>query len=215
MTRHWLAAAALSRRGRPPLCRRSHGHANSSSFSDSSDDDLSCKNGSQDNRPACRDTASLEVDVATECVPSCRIGKSFSGRVDSNPKWVSISFFSLSTSHSCFLIVCHLTLPSLLLPLSLLEMLSRTRSIFQIEEGEGDYDFSNGDFAVDTDGLVGLQILIKHGGIYSKLLIKSSMKKNKPVLKHLSAEFLKSCFSCSNELSLQKEVYMYRYGLAT
>ncbi|KAL0909682.1 hypothetical protein M5K25_020570 [Dendrobium thyrsiflorum] len=89
-------------------------------------------------------------------------------------------------------------------------MLSRTRSIFHIEEVEGDYDFSNGVFAVDTDGLVGLQILIKHGGIDSKVLIKSSMKKNKPVLEHLSAEFHKSCFSCSNELSLQKEVYMYR-----
>ncbi|XP_020685558.1 FCS-Like Zinc finger 17-like [Dendrobium catenatum] len=90
-------------------------------------------------------------------------------------------------------------------------MLSRSRSIFHIEqEGKKDSDTSNGVFAAVTDGLVGLQILVKHRGIDSKVLIKSSvMKKDKPA-KHSSADFLKYCFSCSKELSLQKEVYMYR-----
>ncbi|KAI0495942.1 hypothetical protein KFK09_022249 [Dendrobium nobile] len=90
-------------------------------------------------------------------------------------------------------------------------MLSRTRSIFHIEqEGKKDSDTSNGVFAAVTDGLVGLQILVKHSGIDSKVLIKSSVKKKDKPAKHSSTDFLKYCFSCSKELSLQKEVYMYR-----
>ncbi|PKU81206.1 hypothetical protein MA16_Dca018240 [Dendrobium catenatum] len=62
MTRCWIAAAAAQpRRGRPPpLCRRSHDHASSSSFSDSSDDVLSYKFGSRDRQPARRSAASPE-----------------------------------------------------------------------------------------------------------------------------------------------------------
>lgn len=96
-------------------------------------------------------------------------------------------------------------------------MLSRTRSIFHIEEEGEKNDFSKGVFAAEAGGgLVGLQILIKHGGIDSKVLQKSSiLKKNNPSRKHLSTGFLKACFLCSKELSLQKEVYMYRYASAT
>ncbi|XP_020582491.1 uncharacterized protein LOC110026058 [Phalaenopsis equestris] len=97
-------------------------------------------------------------------------------------------------------------------------MFSRTRSIFHIEEeGEWDFNISEGGFAAETDGAVGLQIITKHGGIDSKALFSSAMKKKKkkkkkkPVLKHLSADhFLKFCCACSKELSLQNEVYMYR-----
>ncbi|KAG0485251.1 hypothetical protein HPP92_009010 [Vanilla planifolia] len=94
-------------------------------------------------------------------------------------------------------------------------MLPKQRSIFHLgEEGERE-DAINGVTAIDAgDGLVGLQILIKHHGQGSNILIKSSLRPcKKPVKKvyhHFYAEFLKHCCFCHKELSLQKEVYMYR-----
>ncbi|KAI0507668.1 hypothetical protein KFK09_013795 [Dendrobium nobile] len=99
-------------------------------------------------------------------------------------------------------------------------MLPRTSSIFHFEEeeeGEGERGnelINGGILSRKTAGkdLVGLQILISEPDqeANNNVVIKSSKKKicKKPEM--ISVDFLKSCFMCSKELSLQKEVYMYR-----
>ncbi|XP_020680008.1 FCS-Like Zinc finger 17-like [Dendrobium catenatum] len=97
-------------------------------------------------------------------------------------------------------------------------MLPRTRSIFHLEEErERELNAINGVSVREArEGkLVGLRILIQqHQGKKSNVVIKSSVKPwKKPEAlgcHFLSENFLKSCFLCKKELSLQKEVYMYR-----
>ncbi|KAL0917529.1 hypothetical protein M5K25_012595 [Dendrobium thyrsiflorum] len=97
-------------------------------------------------------------------------------------------------------------------------MIPRTSSIFHFEEEEGEGERGNelingGILSRKTTGkdLVGLQILISEPDqeANNNVVIKSSKKIcKKPVM--ISVDFLKLCFLCSKELSLQKEVYMYR-----
>ncbi|PKA47079.1 hypothetical protein AXF42_Ash011753 [Apostasia shenzhenica] len=110
-------------------------------------------------------------------------------------------------------------------------MLQREGSIFHLgEEGERDprkaSHNNNNIYGVTVrreaqdESLVGLRILIHHHSRESgAVVIKSSVKPGKIPPPPTSAAgdggfsaagFLRSCFLCKKELSLQKEVYMYR-----
>lgn len=107
--------------------------------------------------------------------------------------------------------------------LRLSEMLSRANSIFHVEDdeaegekGRAENELINGGILsrrTAGKGLVGLQILIskQEQEANYNIVIKSSKKICKKP-ETISVDFLKFCFFCSKELSLQKEVYMYRYG---
>jgi len=68
------------------------------------------------------------------------------------------------------------------------------------------------------EGLVGLRILIQHHRQASNVVVKSALKSSEPnsvspcrFSKRLpELGFLKACLFCGKELSLEKDVYMYR-----
>ncbi|KAG0469519.1 hypothetical protein HPP92_016219 [Vanilla planifolia] len=74
-------------------------------------------------------------------------------------------------------------------------MLPRSSSIFHLEEAQ--------------DVPLGLQILIQHQEDGSNVVIQTSVKSGKKPAA-VPIGFLKACFFCKQELSLQKEIYMYR-----
>ncbi|KAM0952459.1 putative Zf-FLZ domain, FCS-Like Zinc finger/3 [Dioscorea sansibarensis] len=90
-------------------------------------------------------------------------------------------------------------------------MLSRTKSIFHLEEEEEEEEEQQqqqeGDDQVIREvqeGLVGLRILIQHQGKVPKNIVI------KPTKFSTDLGFLKACFFCKKELSPQKDVYMYK-----
>ncbi|KAH7655331.1 Zf-FLZ domain-containing protein [Dioscorea alata] len=85
-------------------------------------------------------------------------------------------------------------------------MLSRTKSIFHLEEEEEEQQQEGDDQGIREvqEGLVGLRILIQHQGKIPKNIVI------KPTKFSTDLGFLKACFFCKKELSPQKDVYMYK-----
>ncbi|XP_039145130.1 FCS-Like Zinc finger 5-like isoform X2 [Dioscorea cayenensis subsp. rotundata] len=91
-------------------------------------------------------------------------------------------------------------------------MLSRTKSIFHLEEEEEQQQEQGDDQAIREvqEGLVGLRILIQHQGrkVPKNIVIK-------PTKFSTDLGFLKACFFCKKELSLQKDVYIGDQGFCS
>lgn len=99
-------------------------------------------------------------------------------------------------------------------------MLTRNKNIFHFEEDddiiEEEQEEDEDDYKAmeEKKSFVGLQIVIKNQNQSSNIVTKHILKAPQVVQQSSSHfGFLNSCHLCKRKLSLQMDVYMYRYEI--